>query len=90
MSNDRKPDWQWRPATEADVGRLARFCNERDFLDNCYGILRDIETQPTDDAPFDYYAYQCEHGSTTRNWEGGDTEWFSFCEVQYYANEEPL
>lgn len=76
MSDDRKPDWQWRPATEADVGRLARFGH--DEYGFCYGILSRVCERDR------MQAFEC------ANLDGSFGYFLDDCEVQYDANEEPL
>lgn len=83
-----KPNLQWRPATEKDIGYLARFCDSKDFVDVCYGILLDVETKLPDESPEGYCAYECKHGLDVRSWDYTDTEWYIYCEVQYDANKE--
>ena len=75
MTNDRKHDWQWRPATEADIGRLARFGREEyGFF---YGILSRVCERNR------IQAFECIYPD-------GSFGYFYDCEVQYDANEEPL
>ena len=71
-------DYQWRPATQADVGSVARFYNDKSVPVN--GILSSISKDPAGK-----YVYVCVPNSCVAF---GDNA-FDHCDIQYNADEEP-
>lgn len=81
---DSEIKYAWRPATEADIGSVARFCDVRAPHNPwSYGILFDIEQDEFD--PDFVCLYVCDYGVNA----GEETVDFYFCEIQYVADENP-
>jgi hypothetical protein len=84
------PDYQWRPATQGDVGSVARFS---DFEDGgfFYGILTQVVwgTGWTPDGDeVEAFSYHCDLTDRCEVFKHKD-EQFVFCWIQYDANKEP-
>lgn len=76
--------YAWRPATRGDIGSVARFCDGRSPHESWwYGILVSAE-QDTFDSDI-VWVYHCKHGGDMN----ARIEKFSFCEIQYVADDEP-
>ena len=67
-------EYTWRVANAFDVGKLARFCNQQDFLEAVdYGILEGINQATR--------KFECLHSH-------GLPEDFRFCEVQVFIGDD--
>lgn len=65
--------YAWRPATKADIGSVARFCRPSSLTWE-YGILLGVsELALARYQGLGHFGFQ----------------WFSFCEIQYVADDEP-
>lgn len=63
--------YAWRPATQADIGSVARFCDDNSSSWE-YGILIGVsEVALARYQGLGHFGFQ----------------WFSFCQIQYVADE---